>query len=94
MASKLQGTDNPQDYYNTDGLQEITNKPKNFFFRIIESKNADYKVGEVVVAHFGWRTHTIVGEVTLKASPPILRRIDPSITISLSTALGILGMPG
>ncbi|KAL5481907.1 hypothetical protein EMCRGX_G022181 [Ephydatia muelleri] len=63
--------------------------------RIIESKNPDYKVGEVVVAHFGWSTHTIVGEVALKHSPPLFRRLDPSIPHSRpSTAVGVLGMPG
>eukprot|EP00731_Ephydatia_muelleri_P016524 Em0009g948a len=45
--------------------------------RIIESKNPDHKVGEVVVAHFGWSTHTIVGEVALKHSPPALPKTGP-----------------
>ena len=79
-------------------------KLNTFTFRITESKNPDYKVGEVVVAMFGWRTHTIVGESVLthtivgesvvQSSTPIIRRVDPSISLSTSTAVGILGMPG
>lgn len=61
-------------------------------YRVTESKNKDYAVGDLVVGDFGWRTHTI-SDGTPGIMFPV-RKIDPSITLSLSTSLGILGMPG
>ena len=56
--------------------------------RVTESKNKDYTVGDLIVASFGWRTHTI------SDGTGGVRKIDPSIPLSPSTGVGILGMPG
>ena len=58
-----------------------------------ESKNKDFAVGDMVVARFGWRTHTISDGTNKGMNFPPLK-IDPSIPLRASTALGILGMPG
>lgn len=57
-------------------------------FRVVESKNSGHAVGDLVVAHFGWCSHTIANGDT------VLRKLDSTIALSPSTALGILGMPG
>ena len=57
--------------------------------RVTESKNKDFAVGDMVVGLFGWRTYTISDG---KKDP--VWKIDPSIPLRASTALGILGMPG
>jgi NADPH-dependent curcumin reductase len=51
-----------------------------------ESRDPSYVVGDVVLSYSGWQTHAIVeaGQV---------RRLDPS-RAPVSTALGVLGMPG
>jgi NADPH-dependent curcumin reductase CurA len=51
-----------------------------------ESRDSSYGVGDVVLSYSGWQTHAVVdaGHV---------RRLDPS-TAPISTALGVLGMPG
>ena len=57
--------------------------------RIVESKNAEFKEGDYVVANFGWRTHTISnGENVYKLDKNMFTEQK------LSTALGVLGMPG
>ena len=53
---------------------------------IINSKNSNYSVGEIVAARIGWVTHAI-------SDGGDLRKIDNSIA-PISTALGVLGMPG
>ena len=58
---------------------------------MLESKNADYSVGDIVVGSFGWTTHSISdGKVILFE----VIKLDPAIHTSTSTALGVLGMPG
>lgn len=62
--------------------------------RVVKSKDPVFPEGCYVVANCGWRTHT----VTKAKGPagPILARIVsewPS-DISMSLALGSLGMPG
>ena len=74
-----------------------------------ESKNKDYAIGDMVVARFGWRTHTISDGTSMGMNYPQLNtnsdgtnkgrsypplKIDPSIQLRASTALGILGMTG
>ena len=59
--------------------------------RVLESKNADYSVGDIVVGSFGWTTHTISD---VKANQFKVIKLDPAIHTSTSTALGVLGMPG
>ena len=58
-------------------------------YRVIESKNGNFKVGDYVAGMFGWRTKTI-------SNGDRVRKLDRSIYTDdkLSTALGILGMPG
>ena len=63
-------------------------------YRVTESKNKDYAVGDLVVASFGWRTHTISDGKASQVGTGGVRKIDPSIPLSPSTAVGILGMPG
>ena len=61
-------------------------------YRVIQSKNKDYSVGDLVVGMFGWCTHTIVAadnkdQHALKLDPTLYKDRE-------STALGVLGMPG
>lgn len=62
--------------------------------RVIESKNKDFSVGDLVTGTFGWRTHAISDGKTNEAEMMYVQKIDPSIPLRASTALGILGMPG
>ena len=65
--------------------------------RVLESKNKDFAVGDLVVGNFGWRTHTIsdgTGKGPIPIDMGVPQKIDPSIPLRASTALGILGMPG
>jgi NADPH-dependent curcumin reductase CurA len=54
---------------------------------IIESNHCDFKVGEFVTGRFGWQSHAI------SDSTEGVRKLDPT-QAPLSTALGVLGMPG
>ncbi|WP_134766533.1 NADP-dependent oxidoreductase [Nocardioides sp. 1609] len=53
---------------------------------VVESRSEDRRVGDVVLAFAGWQTHAV-------ADARHTRRLDPS-TAPVSTALGVLGMPG
>ncbi len=53
---------------------------------VVESKHPDWKGGEFVLGHIGWQSHAAV-------DPKGLRRLDPN-DAPISTAVGILGMPG
>ena len=53
---------------------------------VIESNSSAFAVGDIVLAHSGWQTHGI-------ADAKGLRKIDPSLG-PVSTAVGVLGMPG
>ena len=63
-------------------------------YRVIESKNKDYAVGDYVVGMFGWRTHTIVpsgGDGGLLNT----YKLDDTLPENMrSLGLGALGMPG
>lgn len=54
--------------------------------RVIESNHPAYAVGEVVESGHGWQDYAV-------SDGSGLRRIDPDLA-PLSTALGVLGMPG
>ena len=54
--------------------------------RVIASRNAKFREGDIVEGILGWQTHAI-------SNGKGLRKIDPSLA-PVSTALGILGMPG
>lgn len=53
---------------------------------IITSNHSDYAVGDIVLAQTGWRTH-------VASSGAGLRKLD-SASAPVTTALGVLGMPG
>jgi NADPH-dependent curcumin reductase len=53
---------------------------------VVESRHPDYRPGDLVQARSGWRTHAAI-------SVDGLRRIDPALA-PITTALGVLGMPG
>ena len=53
---------------------------------VLESQNPDFKAGDVVLSHSGWQTHAISN------GKDLLKLVDwPA---PLSTALGVMGMPG
>jgi len=56
------------------------------FSEVVESKTAELGPGDLVVGYTGWQEYSVAG---VKG----LRRIDPKLA-PISTALGILGMPG
>ena len=59
------------------------------FYRIVESKNSQFKEGDHVIANFGWRTHTVSnGENVYKLDRKMFT------DEKLSAALGVLGMTG
>jgi NADPH-dependent curcumin reductase CurA len=51
-----------------------------------ESRDPEWKAGDVALSYSGWQTHVI-------SDGRGLRRLDPSV-VPVSTALGVLGMPG
>jgi NADPH-dependent curcumin reductase CurA len=51
-----------------------------------ESRDPSYAVGDVVLSYSGWQTHDVV-------DARHVRRLDPA-QAPISTALGVLGMPG
>lgn len=53
---------------------------------VIASKNDAFRAGDFVVGPFGWATHAVSDGVGV-------RKLDPS-RAPLSTAVGVLGMPG
>src|SRR3546814_3322181 len=56
--------------------------------QVIQSRHADFKSGEFVEGRTGWREYAAIDPQRVP-----LRKIDPRIA-PLSTALGVLGMPG
>ncbi len=54
--------------------------------KVIESKNPAFAVGDIVEDRLGWQEYAISTGFTL-------RKVDPSLA-PISTALGVLGMPG
>ena len=66
-------------------------------YRVIQSKNKDFSVGDLVVGMLGWRTHSIV--TPDRDNTNILsqvHKLHPALYKDRreSTALGVLGMPG
>lgn len=53
---------------------------------VLESRHPDFKPGDVVLSHSGWQTHAVADGKTL-------RKLDPA-SAPVTTALGVLGMPG
>jgi len=54
--------------------------------QIVESRHTDYRAGEFVAVRNGWQEYAL-------SSGQGVRRVDPSVA-PVSTALGVLGMPG
>lgn len=54
--------------------------------RVLASRHPDYAVDDVVLSHSGWQTHAL-------SDGTGLRKLDPAAA-PVSTALGVLGMPG
>jgi NADPH-dependent curcumin reductase CurA len=52
---------------------------------VIASNNERFALGDIVLGHTGWQTHAVGGKG--------LRKLDPK-EAPVSTALGVLGMPG
>ncbi|MFB8280007.1 NADP-dependent oxidoreductase [Nocardia colli] len=53
---------------------------------VVESRAPGFAKGDVVLGYSGWQTHDV-------ADASYLRKLDPG-TAPVSTALGVLGMPG
>src|SRR6185295_2399561 len=53
---------------------------------VVASDNKAYQAGEIVLGHTGWQTHAL-------SNGAGLRKLDPKLA-PVSTALGVLGMPG
>jgi len=53
---------------------------------VVASNTDEYKVGDIVLSRAGWQTHMI-------SDGSGLRKLDPAAA-PVSTALGVLGMPG
>jgi len=58
---------------------------------VLASNHPGYAEGDIVVAATGWRTHAVSDGVGLYGTP--VRKLDPAVA-PVSTALGVLGMPG
>ena len=54
--------------------------------QVTESNHPDFAVGDIVNSSFGWQTHAI-------SDGTGARKVDPELA-PISTALGVLGMPG
>ncbi|MFP5252638.1 MAG: NADP-dependent oxidoreductase [Actinomycetes bacterium] len=53
---------------------------------VVESRHPGFAPGDLVLSYSGWQTHAV-------AHGRHLRRLDPAVA-PVSTALGVLGMPG
>jgi NADPH-dependent curcumin reductase CurA len=53
---------------------------------VVESKSDNFVKGDIVVGNLGWQDYSVAGEQEV-------RKIDPDLA-PISTALGVLGMPG
>ena len=53
---------------------------------VVASNNAEFKPGDIVLSRAGWQTHAVSDGLGL-------RKIDPKLA-PISTAVGVLGMPG
>ncbi len=54
--------------------------------QVVTSKHADYAEGDYVLAAGGWQEYAV-------QHPKMLRKLDPTVA-PISTAVGVLGMPG
>src|SRR5262249_58892303 len=76
--------DDRKSYVKPAGLGEVMTGES--VCEVMTSDQADYAVGDIVLAPTGWRTHaTSAGRA--------LRKLDPAMA-PITTGLGVLGMPG
>ena len=64
---------------------------------MIESKNPDFAVGDLVIGGLGWASHSVCAASSESRVwlTPTAYKVDPAVPRDhLSLALGILGMPG
>ena len=54
--------------------------------RVVSSRSADFKVGDIVASSIGWQEYGV-------AAAHMARKVDTD-DVPISTALGVLGMPG
>src|SRR5947209_9722128 len=54
--------------------------------KVIESKHPNFKAGDFIESRFGWQEYAV-------STGSEVRKVDPTLA-PISTALGILGMPG
>ena len=54
--------------------------------KVVDSRHPDFKVGDIVLAYSGWQDYAV-------SNGAGLRKLDPA-RAPISTALGVLGMPG
>ena len=58
---------------------------------VVESRSGNFQAGDIVAGYLGWELYPLVkGD---QATANSIRKIDPSLA-PMTTALGILGMPG
>jgi NADPH-dependent curcumin reductase CurA len=58
---------------------------------VIESRAENFQTGDIVTGYLGWELYSAAS--VDQASPDSVRKIDPRIA-PVTTALGVLGMPG
>jgi NADPH-dependent curcumin reductase CurA len=54
--------------------------------QVVQSRHPDFAAGDIVLSHSGWQSYAL-------AAGDTLRKLDPS-QAPVTTALGVLGMPG
>lgn len=54
--------------------------------KVTESKHPDFQVGDIITGNFGWQEYAL-------SDGKGVRKVDPQLA-PISTALGVLGMPG
>jgi NADPH-dependent curcumin reductase len=77
-------TDDRKSYANPVQLGEVMTGES--VAQVLASKHPAYAEGDMVLAPTGWRTHAL-------SDGARLRKLDPAVA-SVTTALGVLGMPG
>lgn len=64
------------------------------FYRIRESKNPNFPVGQYIFGSFGWRTHTVSNGLSDPKNLMSQYVLPDFKGLSPSLGLGVLGMPG